>query len=51
MIGETDTALTNSSATKFEVTEEQGFNLTNVKDANECGNSGALQSLSVTSCD
>jgi len=27
------------------------FNLTNVKDANECGNSGALQTLSVTSGD
>jgi len=27
------------------------FNLTNVKDANECGNSGALQTLTVTSGD
>ena len=31
MIGETDTTLTNSSATKFTVSEEAGFNLTHVQ--------------------
>nr|HPM31631.1 S8 family serine peptidase [Chryseolinea sp.] len=31
IIGETDTAITNSSATKFFVTEEDGFNLTQVR--------------------
>ncbi|MFZ6009552.1 MAG: S8 family serine peptidase, partial [Bacteroidota bacterium] len=31
MVGETDTTLSNSSATRFEVTEDEGFNLTHVK--------------------